>query len=110
MTTFEDVEHRYCQTVECLLHNHMLALDNSPPRYAQWYHHPTMIRWLYGSSMEFVADFNKISTALTKIDEYKRPIFRKRKSLNTLLWLFKSEIGKKFTCDDEIMKVVEALE
>ncbi len=60
MITFEDVKRKYLQASdgidECMeIVNRDNPLDTT--NYAPWVHLPTLARWLYGSSQEFLKDF-----------------------------------------------------
>lgn len=60
-----DVEKKYMQALECMRYNEEAALNektNHP--HATWIQHPTLARWLYGSSQEFLKDFSEASRKL----------------------------------------------
>ena len=60
--TFQDIERKYNKTVDHLDYIHAAASDeNTNPKHATWLHHPTLARWLFGSSKEFVEEFESTS-------------------------------------------------
>lgn len=61
MMAFEEVEKKYRQARECMIDiTEAVSKDNYPP-HATWIHPPTMARWCYLSSCEFLKDYTKIS-------------------------------------------------
>ena len=97
MITFTDLEKKYLQAVECMAYNEQAALDEeSNPSHATWIHHPTLVRWFYGSSKEWVKDYAELS------GKFQNPTQEQRKQMSTWriaftqrLEQFRIKVGKK---------------
>ncbi len=55
--TFKSLERKYEIAKECMASNLETIENPNYPEHAIWIHHPTMVRWLYGSSQEFAKEF-----------------------------------------------------
>ena len=108
MITFIDVEKKYKQAVDCMAFNEEAALnENSNPSHATWINHPTLARWLYGSTREFFEDYAELSGKLmNKTPEQRKQISIRCIDLIQRLEQFKTKLRNKFP---NYISLIEAL-
>lgn len=59
--TFADVEKKYRYIVEHVEFCRELALNKNVPANAPWFDNQTTAKWLYGSVVEFAADYQRMA-------------------------------------------------
>ena len=101
--TFESLGRKYEIAKECMASNLETIENPNYPEHAKWIHHPTMVRWLYGSSQEFLADFNRLSLDFQGRNQEDMHILEWREDLTDNLNLTRQKIRSKYSENVEII-------
>lgn len=106
--SFQDVEKKYHTARECILSN--ISSINNPiyPSHAAWIDIPTMARWLYGSSKEFLEDYKRTSARLAPRQEEQNCLINLwENELCLLLGTAQEAIRRKYSQCPEIMEALK---
>ena len=109
MIAFKDVEKKYGQALEYMALNEESALNesNNPP-HATWIHPPTLARWFYGSSQEFIRDYDGLSQKLISMTpEQSKQISSQLNSLVVGLEIFRIKLRDKFSQNFLLMEATK---
>lgn len=110
MTTFEDVERKYNESLTAMRIGSEITSD-SFTQSNPWIHKPTLARWLYGSGQEFLRDYKDVSGKLTKINgEHNLQVSLWLSELTHNLEQFRTEIRNRFPHDFLLMAATKAEE
>ena len=109
---FEDVQKKYLQAFDCINFEIEASLNEVAPNGITWYHHPTMVGWLFGSSQEFVKDYEALrkdfESSIVMSDTDPRGIFIAKYSVDLARMLegFRRKIENRFPNDKTIMEAL----
>ncbi|MEK6855577.1 MAG: hypothetical protein AABX66_00285 [Nanoarchaeota archaeon] len=120
MITFEDLNNKYFATIEVMQSNRQV-LDKKTmsdlQKSAPWINVPTLARWLYGSSTEFVQEFINTSNTyfakqgsqeLESLGSQRSANSQQRISLKFSLSAFKENIFSAFPNNPELREALVA--
>jgi len=97
MTTFEDVERKYCWAVEHMDFCTNAALNDNFSSHATWIHPPTLARWLHGSIDEFAQEFYRYRrTFETEIPAQSERIGKQYNDIDFIIWQSGDRIFAKY--------------
>ena len=103
--TFDEMKKKYYRTMECIISNRESALHpETNPTHATWIHHPTLVRWLYGSSQEFLEEFDQLTINYKGSSEEDMQIAQWKRSLHDQVYLMKDQPEKAFQDDRLLME------
>lgn len=102
--TLEKLGRQFEIAKECMTSNLETVRNPNYPLHAKWIHHPTMVRWLHGSSQEFFQDFGK--KALSFSGPGESLVLKRKYDLIYLRDLLRQEITQRYSDNVEIMEAL----
>lgn len=105
MSTYQNVMNKFEFTLSMLQSNLDSIREQVPVTRPAWYVPATIARWLFGSSKQFVEDYEEVEKRYTPRDETEAiTLLGKASTLGRILETTRREISIRFPADPLVME------
>jgi hypothetical protein len=106
--TFEDVKEKFEKADRYMALNTGLALNNDFPAHATWINPPTLARWFYGSSKEWLSDYLSTANQLKELSLSQQSLMINWEScLKGRLELMNANLKQKYSDNSLLMEALK---